>query len=206
VVSFTFGERAPGAYCKGGWARPQSRSGRYGKEKNLLLLPGIEPRSSSLLTSRYTDRTIPALSALYCGGTKCEGRRKKNARQKRSEKGREVVEKEAKNMAKKQEVPWKTTRCFPLGRAENDASNNSSVAAYICCRRNVYTRHCLATIARYIDTQTDGKDFMKYVVDMDSGAVIYTPSFINTGLGIQKLMGGFPDTQNRHLLSLLKLF
>jgi hypothetical protein len=27
---------------------PQSQSGRYGKEKNPLLLPGIEPRSSSL--------------------------------------------------------------------------------------------------------------------------------------------------------------
>jgi hypothetical protein len=32
--------------------------------------------------------------------------------------------------------------------------------------------------------------FMKYVVEMDSGAMIYLPSFIKTGSGIQKLIGG----------------
>jgi hypothetical protein len=30
---------------------------------------------------------------------------------------------------------------------------------------------------------------MKYVVGMSSGAMIYIPSFIKTGSGIQKLMG-----------------
>jgi hypothetical protein len=34
---------------------------------------------------------------------------------------------------------------------------------------------------------------MKYAVEMGSGAVIYIPSFIETGSGIQKLTGG--DTQ-----------
>jgi hypothetical protein len=29
---------------------------------------------------------------------------------------------------------------------------------------------------------------MKYAVEMGSGAMIYIPSFINTGSGIQKLM------------------
>jgi hypothetical protein len=30
---------------------------------------------------------------------------------------------------------------------------------------------------------------MKYAVEMGSGAMIYTPSFIKVGSGIQKLMG-----------------
>jgi hypothetical protein len=38
---------------------------------------------------------------------------------------------------------------------------------------------------------------MKYVVEMGSGAIMYIPSFIKTGSGIQKLMGGggYTDTQ-----------
>jgi hypothetical protein len=39
------------------------------------------------------------------------------------------------------------------------------------------------------DTQTDGKD-LKYATEMDSSAITYTPSFINIGSGIQKLIGG----------------
>jgi hypothetical protein len=35
---------------------------------------------------------------------------------------------------------------------------------------------------------------MKYAVEMGSGAVIYTPSFIKIGSGIQKLMGVYTDT------------
>jgi hypothetical protein len=31
---------------------------------------------------------------------------------------------------------------------------------------------------------------MKYVIEMGSGAMIYTPSFIKIGPGIQKLVGG----------------
>jgi hypothetical protein len=31
---------------------------------------------------------------------------------------------------------------------------------------------------------------MKHAVEMGSGAMIYTPSFINTGPGIQKLIWG----------------
>jgi hypothetical protein len=31
---------------------------------------------------------------------------------------------------------------------------------------------------------------MKYAVEMGSGAMLYTPSFIKIGSGIQKLMGG----------------
>jgi hypothetical protein len=36
---------------------------------------------------------------------------------------------------------------------------------------------------------------MKYDVEMGSGAMIYIPSFIKIGLGIQKLVGGYTDTQ-----------
>jgi hypothetical protein len=31
---------------------------------------------------------------------------------------------------------------------------------------------------------------MEYAIEMGSGVMIYIPSFIKTGLGIQKLMGG----------------
>jgi hypothetical protein len=36
---------------------------------------------------------------------------------------------------------------------------------------------------------------MKYAVEMGSGVMIYIPSFIKIGLGIQKLIGGYTDTQ-----------
>jgi hypothetical protein len=36
---------------------------------------------------------------------------------------------------------------------------------------------------------------MKYAVEVGSGAMIYIPSFINTGSGIQKLIGEYTDTQ-----------
>jgi hypothetical protein len=35
---------------------------------------------------------------------------------------------------------------------------------------------------------------MKYAVEIGSGAMIYTPSFIKIGSGIQKLMGGYTDS------------
>jgi hypothetical protein len=36
---------------------------------------------------------------------------------------------------------------------------------------------------------------MKYAVEMGSGAMIYIPSFIQIGSPIQKLIGGYTDTQ-----------
>jgi hypothetical protein len=38
---------------------------------------------------------------------------------------------------------------------------------------------------------------MKYAVEMGSGAIIYIPSFIKIGSGIQKLMGG-SKTHRQH--------
>jgi hypothetical protein len=35
---------------------------------------------------------------------------------------------------------------------------------------------------------------MKYAVGMGSGAMMYIPSFIQIGSGIQKLIGGFTDS------------
>jgi hypothetical protein len=40
---------------------------------------------------------------------------------------------------------------------------------------------------------------VKYAVGMGSGAMIYIRSFIKTGSGIQKLMGGYTDTQTARL-------
>jgi hypothetical protein len=34
-------------------------------------------------------------------------------------------------------------------------------------------------------------EFMKYAVEMGSGAMLYVPSFINIGSDIQKLIGWF---------------
>jgi hypothetical protein len=39
---------------------------------------------------------------------------------------------------------------------------------------------------------------MKYAVEMSLGAMIYMPSFIKTGLGIQKLMGGGGGVHRQH--------
>jgi hypothetical protein len=47
---------------------------------------------------------------------------------------------------------------------------------------------------------------MKYAVEAGSGVMIYIPSFIKIGSGIQKLIGG--DTQRQHgdRISLLQFF
>jgi hypothetical protein len=39
---------------------------------------------------------------------------------------------------------------------------------------------------------------MKYAVEMGSGAMIYIPSFIKIGSGIQKLIGGDSQTQRQY--------
>jgi hypothetical protein len=46
---------------------------------------------------------------------------------------------------------------------------------------------------------------MKYAIEMGSGAMIYVPSFIKIGSGIQKLIGGDTQThrQERERISLI---
>jgi hypothetical protein len=39
---------------------------------------------------------------------------------------------------------------------------------------------------------------MKYIVEIGSGAVMYMPSFIQSGSGIQKLMRDNIQTHHRH--------
>jgi hypothetical protein len=46
---------------------------------------------------------------------------------------------------------------------------------------------------------------MKYAVDMGSGAMIYTPSYIQIGSGIQKLIGGI-HRQHGDRISLISFF
>jgi hypothetical protein len=51
------------------------------------------------------------------------------------------------------------------------------------------------------------KEFMKYAVEMGSGAMIYIPSFIKIGSGIQKFIGD-TQTHRQHgdLINLILLF
>jgi hypothetical protein len=44
---------------------------------------------------------------------------------------------------------------------------------------------------------------MKYAVEMGSGAMIYIPCFIKMGSAVQKLIGGYTDTQHGDRISLL---
>jgi hypothetical protein len=61
---------------------------------------------------------------------------------------------------------------------------------------NLLPSRCLATIRGYTYRRTDWwKEFMKYIVDVGSGAVIHVPSFIKIGSGIQKLIRWYTDTQ-----------
>jgi hypothetical protein len=49
----------------------------------------------------------------------------------------------------------------------------------------------LATIVEYRHRYTDWwEGFMNYTAEMGSGFMIYTPNFIKTGSGIQKLIRG----------------
>jgi hypothetical protein len=108
---------------------------------------------------------------------------------------------------KKQEVLGRTNRLpstIRHGHIENDASNNSSIVACIFvtavtllpsrCLAMIggfVPSRCLATIEGYTYRHTDWwEGFFNQAVEMGSGAVIYVPSFIKIGSGIQKLIGG----------------
>jgi hypothetical protein len=47
---------------------------------------------------------------------------------------------------------------------------------------------------------------MRYAVEMDSGAMIYVPSFMKIGSGIRKLMGGIHRHKQQGYLISLFLF
>jgi hypothetical protein len=89
----------------------------------------------------------------------------------------------------------KTDRLISLIRHGPHRKRLVQQVLYCCvcirCRGNVIRGRCLVTIGGYRYRHRDWwEGFMKYAVEMDSGAMIYIPSVIEIGSGIQKLMGG----------------
>jgi hypothetical protein len=77
-----------------------------------------------------------------------------------------------------------------MDRIEKDALNNSIVVSVFFAVVTFLPSRCLATIGIHIQTHRPMDGFMKYAVEMGSGAIIYILSFIKIGSGIQKLIGG----------------
>jgi hypothetical protein len=79
-----------------------------------------------------------------------------------------------------------------MDRIENDGFNNSTfVPCVFVAAVKFLSSRCLATIGKYTYGRTEGwEGFMKYTVEMGSGARRYVPDLIKIGSGIQKLMGG----------------
>jgi hypothetical protein len=75
---------------------------------------------------------------------------------------------------------------------ESDTSNHPSIVACVFVAAvKLLPIRCLATIEdKHTDTQTNGRNVMKYTVEMGSGAMRLILSFIKIGSGIQKLIGG----------------
>jgi hypothetical protein len=72
---------------------------------------------------------------------------------------------------------------YDTDRIENDASNSSYIVDCICCRGNVFSEPLPSSSRLYW-----WKGFMKYAVEMGSGAMIYIPSFIKIGSGNRTLI------------------
>jgi hypothetical protein len=86
--------------------------------------------------------------------------------------------------------PWYDTE-----RIENDTSHNSSIVPCIRCRGDDFTEQLPSNRMKDTHTNTDWrKGFMKYVVEMGSGAIIYISSFIKIGLDIRSWWGGHTQT------------
>jgi hypothetical protein len=86
-------------------------------------------------------------------------------------------------------------RWYSMGHIENDTPNNCSIVVCVFATTVTFSLSCcLAMIRGYTYRHTDWwEGFFNYAVEMGSGAVIYLPSCIKIGSGIQKLIGG--DTQ-----------
>jgi hypothetical protein len=94
----------------------------------------------------------------------------------------------------KQELLRTTNRAtflrYDTGRIENDPSNNSSIVAcvFVTAVTFLLTRFP-AAMGEYTHRHTDWwEGFMKYAVEMGSGAMIDIPSFIKISSGIRKLI------------------
>jgi hypothetical protein len=69
--------------------------------------------------------------------------------------------------------------------------NNSLFRVFHAAGTSIPSRY-IGTIGEYTYRDTDlWEGFMKYVIDMGSGVMIYTPSFVETGSGINKLIRGY---------------
>jgi hypothetical protein len=76
---------------------------------------------------------------------------------------------------------------------ENDASNNSIAGVFIVTI--TFFTEPLSSKDGGIHIQTDRwEGFMKYAIETGPGAMIYIPSFMKIGSGIQKLIGGYTDS------------
>jgi hypothetical protein len=83
---------------------------------------------------------------------------------------------------------------------ENDVSNNSSIVAFaFFTARAAYQAIAWQRYGGYICNNTDlWEGFMKYAIEMDSGAMIYIPSFIRHS----DVEGGGTHRQQGDLISL----
>jgi hypothetical protein len=79
-----------------------------------------------------------------------------------------------------------------IDRPTDTRVQHSSIAACIRWGGNVFTEPLPSNDWRdtYRDTHSLTGEVYKYAVEMGSGAMIYIPSFVQTGSGIQKLTGG----------------
>jgi hypothetical protein len=92
--------------------------------------------------------------------------------------------------------PW-----YHTGRIANESKNSSAVVfvtsvTFLLCRclareMRFLRSRCLSTRGGYTRRHTDWwEGFMKYAVEMGTGATTHIPSFIKIGLAIQNWLGG----------------
>jgi hypothetical protein len=95
-----------------------------------------------------------------------------------------------------------------MDRKENGACNNSSIAARTFVVAVTFYRAVAWQWAgiHILGTQYSWDGFMKYIVEMGLGAMIYISIFLKTGLTIQKLIGKIHKTQCGYRISLLLFF
>jgi hypothetical protein len=89
---------------------------------------------------------------------------------------------------------------------KNEPKNYSIVACVFFATIAFLSSRCLATIGDYTYIHTD---WWEYAVDKDLGAMVYIPTFINTGSDFQKVMErGDTRTHREHgdRISLLSFF
>jgi hypothetical protein len=91
---------------------------------------------------------------------------------------------------------WEELVYFPLTR--HGLHRKRCIQQFLVAAVTFSPSRCL-TIGEYTYRHTDWcEGFMKYAVKMGSGAMIYIPSFMKIGWGIQKEIGGDSETHRQH--------